>query len=132
MIVGGTTSTFAVTSCRLDPDPAEPAGARTLVSMAGSGSTRRGVAFTVELQRFATGTDLVTYTDTVTYADAGRILQVQRVEVRGQVTDLRDPKASTSLVHPRRGGVTASGLASAPGASAKDGGLIGVALDASC
>lgn len=132
IVVGGTTSSFAVTSCRLEPDPAEPEGARTLVAVAGAGTTGSGVAFTVELQRFATGVGVVTYTDTVTYSDAGRILQAQRIEVNGQVTDLRDPKVASALVRPRSGGVAASGLASAPGDGADDGGLIGVALDATC
>lgn len=102
------------------------------MTLAGAGTTGSGVAFTIELQRFGTGTSVVTYTDTVTYADTGRILQAQRIEVGGRVTDLRDSKASTALVRTRDGGVTASGLASAPGSSADDGGLIGIALDATC
>lgn len=132
IVVGGATSSFAVTACRLEPDPAAPPGARALVAMTGAGTTGSGVPFTVELQRFAAGTEVVTYTDTVTYADSARILQAQRIEVRGQVTDLRDPRASTSLVRTRSGGVTAAGLASAPGDAAGDGGLIGLALDATC
>lgn len=132
VVVGGTTSSFAVTACRLEPDPAEPEGARSLVTVAGAGTTGSGVAFTVELRRFATGTDVVTYTDTVTYSDAGRILQAQRIEVGGQVTDLRDPKAATSLLRMRSNGVTASGLASAPGDGPDDGGIIGLAVDATC
>jgi hypothetical protein len=132
VVVGGTTSSFAVTSCRLQPDPAEPEGARALVALAGAGTTGSGAAFTVELQRFATGTDVVTFTDTVTYSDTGRILQAQRIEVNGQVTDLRDPKAASALVRPRSDGVTASGLASGPGEGTDDGGLIGLALDATC
>lgn len=132
VVVGGTMSSFAVTACRLEPDPAETEGARTLVAVAGAGTTGSGVAFTIELQRFATGTDVVTYTDTVTYSDSGRILQAQRIEVNGQVTDLRDPKASMSLVRTRSNGMTASGLASAPGDGPDDGGLIGLTLDATC
>ncbi|MFZ6004020.1 MAG: hypothetical protein ACOYXM_08815 [Actinomycetota bacterium] len=132
VVVGGTTSSFAVTACRLEPDPAEPAGARTLVTLEGAGTTGSGVAFTIELQRFATGTDVVTFTDTVTYSDTARILQAQRIEVGGQVTDLRDPKAATSLVRTRSDGVSAAGLASAPGDGPDDGGLIGLALTASC
>lgn len=132
IVVGGTASSFAVTTCRLEPDPAAPAGARALVTLSGAGTTGSGVAFTVELQRFATGTGVVTYTDTVTYTDSGRILQAQRIEVNGQVTDLRDPKAATPLVRTGAGGVTASGLASAPGDGPDDGGLIGLALSATC
>lgn len=103
-----------------------------LITLAGAGTTGSGLAFTIELQRFATGTEVVTFTDTVTYADPGRILQVQRIEVRGQVTDLRDPKATSSFVRTRSNGVTATGLASAPGDRSDDGGLIGLALDATC
>lgn len=132
VVVGGTTGSFTVTACRLEPDPADPLSARVVVSVTGVGTTSSGVAFTIEVQRFATGDEVVTFTDTVTYSDTARILQAQRIEVRGEVTDLRDPKAATSLVRTRRSGVTASGLASAPGDDADDGGLMGLALDASC
>lgn len=132
VVVGGTTGSFTVTSCRLEPDPADPVSARVVVAVAGVGTTASGVAFTIEVQRFATGDDVVTFTDTVTYSDTARILQAQRIEVGGQVTDLRDPKAATSLVRTRKDGVTASGLASAPGDGADDGGLMGLALDATC
>lgn len=132
VVVGGTTGSFTVTACRLEPDPADPIGARVVVSVSGVGTTASDVAFTIEVQRFATGDDVVTFTDTVTYTDTGRILQAQRIEVRGEVTDLRDPKAATSLVRTRTDGVTASGLASAPGDGADDGGLMGLALDATC
>lgn len=132
VVVGGTTSSFVVTACRLEPDPTQPAGARALVEVDGAGTTGSGVPFTIEVQRFATGTDVVTYTDTITYSDAGRILQAQRVEVSGQVTDLRDPKAATALLRTREGGVSAAGLAGGPGDAAGDEGLIGVALDATC
>lgn len=132
VVVGGTASSFAVTSCRLEPDPTEPEAARALATLTGAGTTGSGVAFTIELQRFAAGSQVVTFTDTVTYADAGRILQAQRIEVGGQVTDLRDPDATTPLVRLRPGGVTAAGLASGPGEGSDDGGLIGLALDATC
>lgn len=132
VVLGGTTSSFAVTTCRLEPDPAEPEGARALISLEGAGTTGSGVAFTVEAQRFATGTEVVTYTDTVTYSDAARILQAQRIEVGGQVTDLRDPKAATALLRTQAGGVTAAGLAGAPGDGPDDEGIIGLALTATC
>jgi hypothetical protein len=132
VVVGGTTSSFALTTCELEPDPAAPEGARALVLVEGAGTTGSGVAFTIELQRFATGADVVTYTDTVTYADSARILQAQRIEVGGQVTDLRDAKATSSLIRLRADGVTAAGLAGAPGDAADDEGIIGLALDATC
>jgi hypothetical protein len=132
VVVGGTSSIFEVTSCRLEPDPSEPEGARTLVALAGSGETARGDAFSVEVQRFATGTDVQTFTDTAVYTDTARILQAQRIEVGGQVTDLRDPDATSALIRVRGDGLSLSGLASGPGEDAEDGGLIGLALDATC
>lgn len=132
VVVGGTTSSFTITSCRLEPDPAAPAGARSLVDLDGAGTTSSGVPFTVEVQRFATGTDVITYTDTVTYTDAARILQAQRIEVGGQVTDLRDPKASSALLRLRDNGLSAAGLAGGPGDGPDDEGIIGLALDATC
>ena len=132
IVVGGATSSFAITACRLEPDPAEPEGARSLVELDGAGTTSSGVPFAVEVQRFATGTAVITYTDTVTYSDAGRILQAQRIEVGGQVTDLRDPKASSALLRVRAGGLSAAGLAGGPGDGPDDEGIIGIALDATC
>lgn len=132
VIVGGAASPFEVKECRLQPDPSEPEGARTLVAVAGAGTTERGVAFTVEVQRFATGTDVQTFTDTVVYSDTARILQAQRIEVSGQVTDLRDPDATSALLRLRSDGVSLSGLASGPGDDQEAGGLIGLALDATC
>lgn len=132
VVVGGSASSFEVRSCELEPDPAAPAGARALLAVTGAGTTGAGVPFSIELRRFATGTDLVTFTDTLTYTDSARILQAQRIEVGGQVTDLRDPSATSALVRPRAGGVSAAGLASAPGDAVGDEGLIGIALDATC
>ncbi|MGH9273002.1 MAG: hypothetical protein ACRDZU_00015 [Acidimicrobiales bacterium] len=132
IVVGGTRSSFAVTACRLEPDPTQPEGARALVEMDGAGTTGSGVPFTIEVQRFATGTDVITYTDTITYSDTGRILQAQRIEVAGQVTDLRDPKASSALLRTRADGLSAAGLAGGPGDGPEDEGIIGLALDATC
>lgn len=132
VVIGGATSPFDVTSCRLEPDPADPPGARTMVAVTGSGTSEAGVAFTVEVQRFATGTDVQTFTDTVTYRDTARILQAQRIEVAGQVTDLRDPDATSALLRIRPDGVSLSGLASGPGDGSDDGGLIALALTATC
>lgn len=132
VVAGGTASSFAVTGCRLTADPAEPPGAQTLVLIAGAGTTGAGVAFEVEIKRFATGTDVQTYTDTITYTDVARILQAQRIEVAGQVTDLRDPDAVVSMIRPRADGVSASGLAGPPGEGAGAEGTVGFAIDATC
>ncbi len=132
VVIGGASNTFTVSACRLEPDPAAPAGARALLQLEGAGTTSAGVPFTIEAQRFATGTDVVTFTDTVTYTDAARILQAQRVEVAGQVTDLRDADATTALLRPRSDGVSGAGLAGGPGDIGDDEGVIGLALDATC
>jgi hypothetical protein len=133
VVIGGTTSSFAVTECRLEPDPAAPEGARPLLLAKGSGTTGGGVPFTVEVQRFATGAGAaVTFTDTIAYTDAARILQAQRIEVGGEVMDLRDPDASSALLRPRADGVSGAGLAGAPGDDADDEGVVGIALDLTC
>jgi hypothetical protein len=133
IVVGGTASAFDVTSCLLEPDPADPAAARALLAATGAGTTARGDAFTVEVQRFATTLgEVTTYTDTITYEDPARILQAQRIEVGGQVTDLRDPSATSALLRPRPDGVSGAGLAGAPGDDADDEGVVGLAVDVTC
>jgi len=133
IVIGAAPQPFAVTACALEPDPAEPEAARALLALTGAGTTSRGDAFTVEVQRFATTLgEVTTYTDTITYEDPARILQAQRIEVGGQVTDLRDPSAASALLRPRQDGVSGAGLAGAPGDDADDEGVVGVALDAAC
>lgn len=133
VVIGGTARAFEVTGCALEPDPAEPEAARALLAVTGAGTTGRGEPFTIELQRFATTLgDATTYTDTITYEDPARILQAQRIEVGGQVTDLRDPSASSALLRPRSDGISGAGLAGAPGDDADDEGVVGLALDATC
>lgn len=133
VVIGGTASAFEVTTCRLEPDPAEPEAARALLTVTGSGTTPRGEAFTVEVRRFATTLgEVTTFTDTISYQDPARILQAQRIEVGGQVTDLRDPSATNALLRPRADGVSGAGLAGAPGDDADDEGVVGIAVDATC
>ncbi|MGK2948914.1 MAG: hypothetical protein ACSLFP_10090 [Acidimicrobiales bacterium] len=132
VVIGGTSSSFAVIDCLLEPDGSEPAAAQTLLLVTGTGTTGGGVAFEVAARRFATGTDPITYTDTIGYQDTARILQAQRIEVGGQVDDLRDPDATTSLLRPRADGLSAVGLAGPPGAGAGADGTVGIALDATC
>ena len=133
IVVGSRAQPFEVTACRLEPDPAEPEAARALLAVSGAGTTGRGDAFTVDVQRFATTLgEVTTYTDTVTYEDPARILQAQRIEVGGQVTDLRDPSATSALLRPRADGVSGAGLAGGPGDDADDEGVVGIAIDATC
>jgi hypothetical protein len=131
-VLGGTSSTFTVTGCRTEPLPDEPEAAQTLLAITGEGTTASGVAFTIEITRFATGTDVRTFTDSIAYADTARILHGQRIEVAGQVTDLRDEDARTALLTPRADGVAGRGIVGPPGSVAGDQGLIGIAVDATC
>jgi hypothetical protein len=127
VVIGGASSSFAVTECQLDP------GATFLLRVTGEGTTGSGVPFQVEVQRFATATEVQTFTDTISYTDTARILQVQRFEVAGEVTDLREPDASGTLLRVRPDGLSAAGVAGPPGAVAdEDEGIVGLALDATC
>jgi hypothetical protein len=130
VVIGGSQSPFTVTECQLEPadDPT------TLVLVTGAGTTGTGVPFQVEVKRLATSTAAAeTFTDTITYTDTARILQLQRFEVEGEVSDLRDPSARGTLLRVRPGGLSASGLAGPPGTGATfDEGIVGMALDATC
>ncbi len=130
--LGASTAEFSVTACVPTPDESQPEAARTLFALDGAGSTPAGVAFTVSVRRFRTGREVATFTDTVSYADGARILQAQRIEVAGQSTDLRDPRAAGSLLRLRPAGVSASGVAGPPGSGAGEEGLVALSLDASC
>jgi hypothetical protein len=132
VVVGGSTSSFAVTECRLEADPSEPEGAQTLVLITGSGTTAGGVGFDVEILRFATGTDVKTFTDTISYTDTAKILQAQRIEVGGQVSDPRDPDEVARMIRTRDAGVSANGLAGPPGGGPDTDGTVGFAIDATC
>jgi hypothetical protein len=131
VVIGGTTSEFSVTECELEP--ADP-DATTLLTVTGAGTTASGVPFQVEVQRFAANSVAAeTFTDTISYSDTARILQLQRFEVGGEVSDLRDPDARSTLLRVRPDGVSATGLAGPPGTGAEfDEGIVGFALDASC
>jgi hypothetical protein len=132
VVVGerGTGSSFAVTSCVLDPDDPEAAGA--LLRVTGEGTTASGVPFRVEVSRSATAAAAETFTDLITYTDTARILQVQRFEAAGEVSDLRDPDARGTLLRTRDGGLSATGIAGPPGTDVKGPGLVGLALDVTC
>jgi hypothetical protein len=132
VVIGGTSSSFAVTTCQLEPDGSQPEAAQTLLLLTGAGTTGAGAAFELTARRFATGGEVVTYTDTISYQDTARVLQAQRIEVAGQVDDLRHPDATSSLLRPRPDGVSAAGLAGPPGEGARAEGTVGLALDATC
>ena len=129
VVVGGTTSAFSVTDCELQPEGAD---ATNLLVVTGAGTTASGIPFQVEVQRFAADSAVAeTFTDTITYSDTARILQVQRSEVDGEVSDLRDPDARSTLLRVRPDGLSAAGLAGPPGTGGEfDEGIVGFALDA--
>jgi hypothetical protein len=131
VVVGRGTSSFAVTGCQLESEAATD-GTTTLVLVTGEGTTAGGIPFEVQVQRTSTSTAVETFTDTVTYTDTARILQVQRFEVGGEISDLRQPDTRSTLLRVRPGGVSASGLAGPPGSEAGDDGIVGLAIDATC
>jgi len=131
VVVGGTSSAFSVTDCELQPEGAD---ATNLLVVTGAGTTASGIPFQLEVQRFAADSAVAeTFTDTITYSDTARILQVQRSEVDGEVSDLRDPDARSTLLRVRPDGLSAAGLAGPPGTGGEfDEGIVGFALDATC
>jgi hypothetical protein len=131
VLIGELPASFEVTEC--DLDSGETGATGQLLHLAGAGSRANGVPFTVEAVRSASEDAAEAFTDLITYADTARILQVQRSEVAGEVTDLRDPDARGTLLRVRPDGLSATGIAGPPGTSAPEGpGLVGLALDATC
>ena len=131
VLIGELPASFQVTACDLDAKTADANGA--LLHLTGSGTRANGVPFTVEVVRSATEEAAEAFTDLITYSDTARILQVQRSEVGGAVSDLRDPDARGTLLRVRADGLSATGIAGPPGTSAPKGpGLVGLALDATC
>jgi hypothetical protein len=126
----GTASSFSVTECTLEPVDDAPVG--QLLHVTGAGTTASGVPFEVEVVRSNTSGAAETFTDLITYADTARILQVQRFETAGEVSDLRDPDARGTLLRTREGGLSAVGIAGPPGTDVEGPGLVGFALDVTC
>ena len=130
VVIGGISSSFEVTDCALEPASEDPS---ELLRLTGAGTRGNGVPFSVEVLRTATQEADETFTDVITYMDTARILQAQRFEVAGEVSDLRDPDARSTLLQVRPDGLSATGIAGPPGTSAPEGpGLVGLALDATC
>jgi hypothetical protein len=131
VVIGSLSSSFRVTECELQLSP--EGGNGELLRMTGAGTRANGVGFTVEAVRSVSDRAAEAFTDLITYVDTARILQVQRSEVGGEVTDLRDPAARGTLLRVRPDGLSAAGIAGPPGTSAPEGpGLVGLALDATC
>ena len=133
VVIGELSSSFAVTECELAA-PADGTAEGQLLRLTGNGTRANGVPFSVEVERSVVESDDATaFTDLITYVDSARILQAQRSETGGEITDLRDPDARTPLLRVRDDGLSATGIAGPPGTSAPKGpGLVGLALDATC
>jgi hypothetical protein len=124
----GSGSSFAVSECELEAGTADG----ELLHVTGAGTTGSGVAFQIDVVRRTTSGAAETFTDLITYADTARILQVQRFETAGEVSDLRDPDARGTLLRTRDGGLSAVGIAGPPGTDVEGPGLVGFALDLTC
>lgn len=113
LVLGGFPYAFTVTGCQQGPAADEPAGAQTLFRLDGSGETFQDEPFTVKVLRFQTERGATTtVTDTIDVVVTGakpRQSQAQRIEVNGQITDLRDPKAAAALLRIDGGHVQAQG-----------------------
>ena len=81
-----------------------PRATPTLLSVTGAGTTANGVPFKVEVKRFATDSEVARPSRTRSATPTPpAILQVQRIEVDGEVSDLRDPDArGTAAAGPAR------------------------------
>ena len=130
VVIGEIPASFAVTACTLAPASGD---APEQLRLTGAGTRANGVPFSVEVVRSSSEEGAKTFTDLITYTDTARILQVQRSETAGEVTDLRDPDARGTLLRVRPDGVSATGIAGPPGTRAPEGpGLVGLGLDATC
>ena len=130
VVIGELPSSFEVIECDLE---SEPGSTGQLLRLIGNGTRANGVPFSVEVVRSASDEAAEAFTDLITYTDTARILQVQRSEVGGEVTDLRDPDARGTLLRIRPDGLSAAGIAGPPGTTAPEGpGLVGLALVATC
>ena len=129
---------LTVTACELDPS-AMPDGeipAERLVLRA-EGEGPAGTPIVLDALRLASQAASPTITDTVRVtegpADApSRVLEAQRFEVGGLVTDPRDPAADAPLLTVDGGRIAAHGVFAPPGAFAADGGLVEGLVAATC
>ena len=129
---------LTVEGCRIDlgamPDGQVPAE-RIRVQAAGKRSD--GTPVTLEVLRLASAGASPTITDTVRVTEGAsdapdRVLEAQRFEVGGLVTDPRDPEADEPLLVTSGPNVDASGVFAPPGAFAADGGLVAGLVSISC
>jgi hypothetical protein len=113
--IGAAVSTFAVTACSPSGEPPDAQGNHVVFGLAGKGTTKAGVDFTVTLRRLETPGDQATFDDEVAYIDTARIYQAQRVESGGTITDVRAPKATAPMLVISMGHVAGKGRMAPPG-----------------
>lgn len=130
--------TLVVETCAIDlgarPDGEVPAAQ---VRVRATGARPDGVPVTVDATRFRSQGAAPTITDTITVlvgteATPERVVQAQRFEIDGQVTDPRDADADDPLLRIAGQRVEARGLFAPPGSFADDGGLVEAALAVAC
>lgn len=118
-----------VTTCALHPGPSTTDASAPLTLVLVEGSSEEGDRIGLEVRRNQTRTvsaESLTDTVTVTVGPAAaptEVLQAQRVEVNGAVTDGRDPEAAGPLLVVGTDTVEARGVFAPPGHFADDGGL---------
>lgn len=130
IVVGSLDVELSIETCERD-DAAVPAGTAPaeLVGIRATGSRDDGTSVLVDVRRFRTAGEVPTITDTVTVVEGPEeapenVLQAQRYEVAGAVSDARDPQADDPLLRLGADAVTGSGVFAPPGAFADDEGLV--------
>ena len=130
--------TLVVERCHRDlaaqPDGEVPSEQVTVVAR---GTGPGGEPVMVDVRRFRSQGASPTITDTVRVVEGPedaprRVLEAQRFEVDGLVTDPRDPDADDPLLRVTDREVHARGVFAPPGAFADDGGLVEGVLAISC
>jgi hypothetical protein len=129
--------TLDVTTCTRDLDAApdgEVPSEQVVVEATGEVD---GVPLSLSVRRYRSQGASPTTTDTVRVThgppDAPTaVLEAQRFEVDGLVTDPRDPDADDPLLRVTDAGIAAEGMFAPPGAFADDGGLVEGAVSVGC
>lgn len=130
IVIGSLDVELSMKTCERD-DAALPEGTAPaeLVGIRATGVDEDGTPVLVDVRRFRTAGEVPTITDTVTVIEGPEdapdsVLQAQRYEVAGVVSDARDPEADAPLLRLRAGAVTGEGMFAPPGAFADDEGLV--------
>ena len=130
--------TLPVERCVLDlaaqPDGQIPSEQVTVVAR---GATPDGQPLMVDIRRFRSEGASPTITDTIRVVEGPedapvRVLEAQRFEVEGLVTDPRDPEADDPLLRVADRRIDARGVFAPPGSFADDGGLVEGAVSVTC